>query len=609
MAATPHIWEPRLEFVRASWDSARVLGRYLAAMTVFGLLGACTGPEKGPCADTQQVLALPTPLWQEGPALSIPVGDRAAAALSAVRRRWASQLSKVDGWPVRPTVLVPLSAPASGIDARHIQVYVADEQGPLSRIDIEFEADLVAAQTLRWMPQGPLPPAAREVVLVFEPGAVQGALPLPACEDSGPHPAYREARQALPEEQPVELALPFRISRIPDELVDHAMALRQEPDLAVRSLDSVEIGSFGAASPTATVAAHLHPQGASGVLQTPDYRSPNGTIENPQGAFIKQGVTEPGVLVLRPAQGQAPFPFVLFQHGGGQDRTEVFKVAGPLSEAGFALVAIDLPYHGARAAPGGGDDLDMLDFDSPLRTRDNFRQAVSDHLSVLGGLEALNSELEPIWGHTQTLDPSRAFYMGLSMGAVSGSLTFSAGPNLQGAALFVGGADLATLLSSGFFSLFVSDVLEQPAAERAAILGLLQTLLNGMDPIAYGPRVEDRSLAPRPALFMQAADDPLIGEASSDLWAHSFGADLVQPSTHPVAHMQSQTLPAQDNLTWPSGAGTRLLFQHPMQQIPVRERHAGLIRTSYAQQIVAHCFMTQITTGACEALGFDFQTR
>lgn len=584
-----------------------VLSSRLAMGLFCGVLGACSPADDGPCADTRTVIAVPTPLWQQGPLLVAPPGDRAAAAISRVRRRWSSQLAQIDGWPMRPTILIPLSAPATGVDASLVKLYGADAAGELRAYEMVFEELILEQETLQLRPQQPMPPSAVSVIVVLEPGAVQGAVPLPACGDAGPHPDYRAAKAALPEAQAVSLALPIRLSRIPEQLQAHVQELRRSSVLEVQNLEIVAFDHFGDASPTATVAAHLSPSVALGRLNLPDYRAANGVFSRGEGLFEVQGVTSPGVLVVTPAAGAAPFPFVLFQHGGGQDKTEVFKVAGPLAEAGFALVAIDLPYHGDRAAAGGGDDFDMLDFDSPLRTRDNFRQAVSDHLAVLNGVPALNEGLRAVLGVPQVLDPGRAFYMGLSMGAVSGSLTYSVEPKLKGAGLFVGGGDFATLLSSGFFSFFVTEVLEEPPVLRAAILGFMETLLNGMDPIAYAQRTEDRTAAPRPALFMQAVADPLIGAESSDVWARAFGADVVSPRDHEVAGMQTLTLPAQDNFQWASGSATRLLYQCPMNEVPASGRHGRLVRQDYAQQIIAHCFRTTLDSGSCEARGFDFE--
>src|SRR5690606_88878 len=50
-----------------------------------------------------------------------------------------------------------------------------------------------------------------------------------------------------------------------------------------------------------------------------------------------------------------PVPVVIFQHGLGGERGNVFAVADTLCAAGFAVAAIDLPYHGMRTTGGAVD--------------------------------------------------------------------------------------------------------------------------------------------------------------------------------------------------------------------------------------------------------------
>jgi len=84
---------------------------------------------------------------------------------------------------------------------------------------------------------------------------------------------------------------------------------------------------------------------------------------------------------LTPA-GTAPaggWPLVIFQHGITGQKEEVIAVAGSLTAAGFAVVAIDLPLHGELAFPGHtlsplwGQDFIALG--APLAERANIEQA------------------------------------------------------------------------------------------------------------------------------------------------------------------------------------------------------------------------------------------
>jgi hypothetical protein len=561
------------------------------------LLGAgCTPatPPKAPCADTTQVLALPTPLWEQPGQLAPPAKDRAAALLKGQRPKWLEQVAALDGWPARPTFVLPLSAAATGV-ARE-RFFLFDAQGV--QHPMQFDASLSEdGLTAVVVPRLPLPAGLSEAVLVVEPGAVTGAQALPACgSDGAAHPAYAEAAKALP--RPVELALPFRVSRVHEALGLLWARLLTSPALAVKNASARALADYGAQAPNADTAALLRPQAVQGILSLPDYRGANGWFGlDESGTPVAAGVTLPGFIVALPAQGAPPYPFMLFQHGGGQNKADFFALAKPLVEKGFAFVAIDLPFHGDRAKAGTGALTDMLDFDNPLATRDNFRQAVADHLAVLTGVPALNAAVEQSLGVANALSSDRAYYMGLSLGAISGSVTFSVAPRVNAAALFVGGAGFPELVSHGLFSLLMLDVLDLPPERSAVVLGLLEALLAGADPLSYAQRAEDPTKPPRPALFMQAVGDPVVGPAASDGWARAFGAVLAQPFNHEVPDMTTVALPSTAN---------RILVQSPMAEVPANDRHPALITLPYAQQMVAHCLAGVLAGGACEVVDTGF---
>ena len=80
--------------------------------------------------------------------------------------------------------------------------------------------------------------------------------------------------------------------------------------------------------------------------------------------------------------GTAPaggWPLVIFQHGINHQKEDVVAVAGTLSQAGFAVVAIDLPLHGELRFPGhlSGTEWgqDFIALGAPLAARTNVQQA------------------------------------------------------------------------------------------------------------------------------------------------------------------------------------------------------------------------------------------
>jgi len=584
-------------------------------LTACALVCSCSdngSDAPGPCADTSRVFAMPTPLWEDGDThvfMGPPAGDRAVELLGEVRPSWQAELADMagSGWPARPTIVIPLSGTATSVNVDRIAVFGLDGQKYPARFEAGIERN---GHSLLLKPEDPFPPQLDEVIIVVQTGALSGATALPVCTSEGvPHPAYLEAYKRLPTDAEAELALPVRIADTSRDLARLWDRLAGAPVLEVESIEARTLDSFAERAPLPGVAALLLPTAASGILALPDYRGQDRRFKlGGDGAPEPQGTTKPGFVVALPATGTAPYPFVLFQHGGTQNKADFFKLAGPLSTAGFAFVAIDLPYHGDRASPGGGSDLDILDFDNPLASRDNLRQAAADHLAVLSGIEQLNASLEPILGTPRALDPARSFYMGLSLGGISGSLTFASSRGLAAGALFVGAGGYPEILSYGFFSLYLNDILQLEPIEREIVLGFAEVLLNGADPLAYGKRAEDRTAPPRPALFFQAQDDPIIFMPASDRWARAYGADLALPAQHDVWGMQTLTLPAADNFSWSDGGATatRLLIHNPMSEVPSAERHGGLITMDYSQEMVAHCFSSLLDSGSCEAIDTGF---
>ena len=73
------------------------------------------------------------------------------------------------------------------------------------------------------------------------------------------------------------------------------------------------------------------------------------------------------------------WPLVIFQHGINHQKEDVVAVAGTLTAAGFAVVAIDLPLHGELRFPGHLTGTqwgqDFIALGAPLAARSNVQQA------------------------------------------------------------------------------------------------------------------------------------------------------------------------------------------------------------------------------------------
>lgn len=534
----------------------------------------------------------------------------ADAAGDAVRAQgWESELSAVAAWPRRPTLVLPLDRPSGGVDEARVHVAIGDGSG-FTELDAPFTVSVIGDEYIAVQPRDPFPPGVREVLIALEVGVAGDAHVIGACADADPDPAYAAAAADWPGDQALDLAVRLAIADSTAPLASLRERLAATPVLTVTSSEAVALADLGDDAPPPEMAPHFADRIVRGQLALPEYRPAGGgpmTLDD-DGAPHAQGTTTPALVIALPATGTAPYPVVLYQHGGGGSPLDVLDFGGALAEAGFAFVAIDLPEHGLRAPTGGGGDLAFLDFDSPEHTRENFRQTVADHLAILSGFDALNDAVSSALGVDVALDRTRTFYMGMSLGAVSGSMTTAVARDLVASALFVGGAGYPELLRYGLFSVAAGGILRGGEPRPTVTLAALETIGDGADPLAYAQAAEDRASRPTPILFLQAIDDPLIAAEASDQWARAYGASLARPFDHEAVGLAEVDLPVSDTFSWPGGgeAATRVLVHNPMAEVQESARHGGLILTDYAEAMVVHCFTTARDDGSCEVIDTGF---
>jgi pimeloyl-ACP methyl ester carboxylesterase len=384
--------------------------------------------------------------------------------------------------------------------------------------------------------------------------------------------------------------------------------LKSAPDLVVESIAERDYDYFKDLAPDAATKAVLAPRAYSGILSTPAYQADLGAfrIDASMELPAAQGRTKPGVVVALPKSGNAPYPLVVFQHGGGMHKADLFLVGKPYFASGFAMAGIDMPYHGDRSKEPGknGSDTDMADFDAPLKSRDNFRQAAADHVALFTGLETLNAALKPLTGHDRTLDQSRVFFIGHSMGALTGAIASGAVQAYLGVGLFAGGALYRQLVSDGIFQVPIKDIFnERTKTEVEVMLALIQTLLDGGDPAAYPSRYEDPSLRPMEALIWECIRDPVVNNPATDFMGGAFGAQLLSPPHHNVYGMAGALPPVSGNYDRGDGAGSavRLLIHRDYPATAVTALHSWIF---YSDPVVhektAGCFRARADGGNCK---------
>lgn len=202
-------------------------------------------------------------------------------------------------------------------------------------------------------------------------------------------------------------------------------------------------------------------------------------------------VSVPAVLVFPETTVGKKWPCIIVQHGLGQKKEDLRMLWRLLLRAGYAVFAMDAPYHGERA---NADANPVGNFRFPVRTRDGFIQAVVD---LRRGVDYLQSRAD--------IDGKRIGYFGVSMGAIIGAIFAGVDDRVQASVLMVGGANWELLIKGTSLPLIGRD---DPT--YAATIASVISILKPVDPLLWVGRI-----SPRPVLMVNGDADTVVPVAAN----------------------------------------------------------------------------------------------
>lgn len=293
-------------------------------------------------------------------------------------------------------------------------------------------------------------------------------------------------------------------------------------------------------------------------------------------------------------------PTVIYQHGLGNDRSQIFAVADTLAQAGYAVAAIDAPYHGMRAAPMATDSAHTFgsttgadlygdvtgtaiyfaylgvsepgpyDAFHPFYPRDAFRQSVADLMSLTDTLERADwSAVTTSSGGPASLNLSTDSFpfIGVSLGGILGTMFVTMEPKVGAAVLNVTGGQLTRLVDyspsfrDAFFPILFPKFrldLETVTEDRDTVttlpmIALYQTLLDRGDSMTFAPRLARMDTD---VLFQMAIDDETVPNIATEALAHAAGSTIVNADAR-FTDMTRVMLPV--GATYDIGGGTRVV--------------------------------------------------
>jgi pimeloyl-ACP methyl ester carboxylesterase len=271
-----------------------------------------------------------------------------------------------------------------------------------------------------------------------------------------------------------------------------------------------------------------------------------------------------------PAKPPGGWPVVIFQHGITLDRTVMFAMADSFAQAGFAVVAIDLPLHGITdvtsalyqgpSSPFGNNErhfnLDnvgatgvfapdgqidngwqILNVSNPLNARDHIRQAVADMTALTRTLPTFDFPGAP----NPDIDGSRIHFVGISLGSIISGVFLGLDTEVRTATLQSPAGPWTAILTDPQAIDFGGPIRAALAAQGLPIgtVGFdnfvrdLQTLIDPVDPVNYAA---DARL--HPLHVIEVLGDTAVPNAPNDyiasLWqlpSRSTTAAVAPPGT------------------------------------------------------------------------------
>ena len=214
---------------------------------------------------------------------------------------------------------------------------------------------------------------------------------------------------------------------------------------------------------------------------------------------------------------------MIFQHGITLNRTLMLAIADSFAQAGFAVVAIDLPLHGVTDpaspfyqgpgspfgdnerhfnldnvgavgvfAPDGqiDDGWEILNLENPLNARDHIRQAVADTIALTRTIPTLDF---PDGDSNPDLDGSQIHYVGVSLGSIISGVFLGLNDEVGTATLSSPGGPWTSILTDPAAVDFGAPIRAVLSAQGLPpgtagfddFVRDLQTVIDPVDPVNY----------------------------------------------------------------------------------------------------------------------------
>ena len=508
------------------------------------------------------------------------------------------------------------------------------EEGTWQRVPALVELDMNAAsaqdQALIIRPLRALKAATNHVVLITT------RVTKPDGSPHQPNAAFAALRDGLRSDEPAlerqraefeQVRAAWRAQGLGDDQLVQAWAFRTRSAQAVvgPALHMQAVAAAAAVEPPTIVSDSLDARNRQivGTFKAPNFVNAQGLLEpDAQGLPRQLGTRDVDFVLTIPLNIQEPRPLILFGHGFFYQRVEATRSSfNDLCVQGrFSAAAVD--FEGFNEA-SIAESITLLTERIPEVDKLIAKQLQAyTHFTVLS--RVIKTTLAPTLEReladgqrVKVIDPTQVHYMGISNGATFGAVIAATSPELERAALVVGGGGLVHFLeraeSWNSMGAFFKRRWRSPM-QLQLVMSLLQHKFDPIDSLNFVERlVHDRheGLRPMKVALHMAVHDSLVHNMLTDMVARTAGVPMVVPSPRQTWGVEPLAAP------WPQGAdpqvkGALFVYDEGLEPssltnvAPKKDNgaHESVRRLDvYRRQIIEfieHGKLVQVCDGACD---------
>ncbi len=211
-------------------------------------------------------------------------------------------------------------------------------------------------------------------------------------------------------------------------------------------------------------------------------------------------------------EGKHPGLVILHHLGGSMEAEEI--IGGLLAADGIACVLVWMPYYEERAPKDGRKKEDIFSTDLEA-SRAVTRQAILD-VRRAGDWLAARSEV----------DGKRVGIMGISLGAIIGSMAQGIDLHFRRSVFVLGGGDLAAIVFNGSNE---TEDAKKAMEAKGLTVEQVREAWKPMDPLTYASRVRTKDI-----FMINGRRDEIIPPACTERLHEAFGGPTIKwyPATH-----------------------------------------------------------------------------